>query len=416
MEQEDVDLAVLLVGIPGPDRSSEPTKPIGTLQIAEGQEPPVGQKVYAIGSPQGLEASLSEGMISGRRQEANGPPWLQFTAPVSPGSSGGPLLDATGQVVGVVTAIRRGGQNLNRAVPTSEVIKFLAGPLNSRKLWRGTGIEEADDAYFSARSDAWDAALAKGVEGIEGSGGALLYTADQQIRQQDYSGAMESLAAIVPAQCGRFEFLWHYTIGRAAERRGIKRLGIDDDIVVPDEKYYGQVRMDKDCQLAKEEFRRSIELKPEFCPAYQRLARCLWREGGIGEAFASADWLVRKAPRCTTAYKLRGELNLALKRNRDALADFETAADLGPNSPHTWFSIGKTYSDLGEYEKAIAGYDNAIRLGHTQEGLCQFLVGFEYWDLSKYEQAIARFERARSLGYEPGKCDECIAKCRAAMK
>ena len=124
---------------------------VSTLRIAQGLEPPVGQKVYAIGSPKGLEASLSDGIISGRREITEGISWLQTTTPISPGSSGGPLLDATGQVVGVVIAHRREGQNLNFAVPASEVIKFLMGPVNTRELWRGSGINgEEQDQYIRA--------------------------------------------------------------------------------------------------------------------------------------------------------------------------------------------------------------------------------------------------------------------------
>lgn len=78
----------------------------------------VGERVYAIGAPEGLELSLSEGMISGLRQ-AEGE--IQTTAPISPGSSGGGLFDATGRLVGVTTASVTEGQNLNFAVPSKWV-------------------------------------------------------------------------------------------------------------------------------------------------------------------------------------------------------------------------------------------------------------------------------------------------------
>jgi hypothetical protein len=81
-------------------------------------KPGVGEKVFAIGNPLGLEGSLSDGLVSGFRQIGDRE-MIQFSAPISPGSSGGPLLNKDGLVIGIVTASIRGGQNLNFAVPIS---------------------------------------------------------------------------------------------------------------------------------------------------------------------------------------------------------------------------------------------------------------------------------------------------------
>jgi TonB family protein len=78
----------------------------------------VGQRVYAIGAPRGLEVTLSDGLISGLRHSAGGSVQLiQTTAPVSPGSSGGGLFDQDGRLVGITTFILKESQNLNFAVP-----------------------------------------------------------------------------------------------------------------------------------------------------------------------------------------------------------------------------------------------------------------------------------------------------------
>jgi S1-C subfamily serine protease len=75
-----------------------------------------GQKVYAIGAPQGLELTISDGIVSAFRDMPQGR-IIQTTAPISPGSSGGPLFDAFGRLVGIMTFQHRSGQNLNFAVP-----------------------------------------------------------------------------------------------------------------------------------------------------------------------------------------------------------------------------------------------------------------------------------------------------------
>ncbi len=76
----------------------------------------VGARVYAIGAPQGLELTLSEGIISSLRPVAGGQ-YLQISAPISPGSSGGGLFDEEGRLIGLPTFYLAEGQQLNFAVP-----------------------------------------------------------------------------------------------------------------------------------------------------------------------------------------------------------------------------------------------------------------------------------------------------------
>ncbi len=90
------------------------TAPAVTIGTADSLK--TGQKVFAIGSPQGLELTISDGIVSGMRDLPQGRV-IQTTAPISPGSSGGPLFDAYGRLVGIMTFQHRSGQNLNFAVP-----------------------------------------------------------------------------------------------------------------------------------------------------------------------------------------------------------------------------------------------------------------------------------------------------------
>lgn len=84
----------------------------------------VGAKVYAIGAPKGLELTLSDGIVSSLR-EVEGGHYIQTTAAISPGSSGGGLFDENGALVGLTTFYFAEGQNLNFAVPV-EWVKELA--------------------------------------------------------------------------------------------------------------------------------------------------------------------------------------------------------------------------------------------------------------------------------------------------
>lgn len=90
--------------------------PFGSMTFPE-----IGEKIYAIGNPKGLNGTFSEGIISGiRKIDSN--QVLQITAPISPGSSGGPVLNSSGQVIGIAFGSFTSGQSLNFAIP----IKYLS--------------------------------------------------------------------------------------------------------------------------------------------------------------------------------------------------------------------------------------------------------------------------------------------------
>ena len=89
----------------------------------------VGERVVAIGSPLGLENTVSDGLLSGFREDANGRRWIQTTAAVSHGNSGGPLIGENGKVIGVITlGVMEGAQNLNFAVPADAVQSLIDAP------------------------------------------------------------------------------------------------------------------------------------------------------------------------------------------------------------------------------------------------------------------------------------------------
>lgn len=92
-----------------------PDPPPG-LRLGDETDLPIGSKVFVIGAPQGLAQSITEGILSSKRNEGDDL-LLQITAPISPGSSGSPVFDRFGRVVGIVAALRPDGQQLNFALP-----------------------------------------------------------------------------------------------------------------------------------------------------------------------------------------------------------------------------------------------------------------------------------------------------------
>jgi S1-C subfamily serine protease len=118
-----------------------------TLTLGNSDAVQVGEIVYAVGNPQGLEGTFSQGNVSSIR-EVGADKILQVTAPISPGSSGGPVMDGKGQVIGVSVATFRGGQNLNFAIP-SNYLKMLLGKAGPVKSLSGTKAAKSHSSILS---------------------------------------------------------------------------------------------------------------------------------------------------------------------------------------------------------------------------------------------------------------------------
>lgn len=110
-----------------------------------------GQPVVLIGNPLGLEGSVSTGVVSGvRALEDAGFRVIQTDAAANPGNSGGPLLDAAGRVIGVLTFKLRGAENLNFVIPAN----YARGLIASTELF---SLEELTVRLASAPSEAFSA-------------------------------------------------------------------------------------------------------------------------------------------------------------------------------------------------------------------------------------------------------------------
>lgn len=104
------------------------------LRLAASDAVSVGERVYAVGSPLALESSVSEGIVSAIRDLEEFGNVLQTTAAISPGSSGGALLNSRGEAIGVTTFLIRGGNSLHFARPVSEVSQLLSAASEPRPV------------------------------------------------------------------------------------------------------------------------------------------------------------------------------------------------------------------------------------------------------------------------------------------
>ncbi|MGI9038101.1 MAG: S1C family serine protease [Gemmatimonadota bacterium] len=173
VEAVDQRLDLAILGAP-PGRSSGLT--------VETFVPDIGDPIWTYGSPKGLTGTMSNGILSALRQR-RGRSVLQITAPISPGSSGGPVLDERGRVVGVTVSSILEGQNLNFAVPARELARLAARraervslPVGEARLRRGG--EGSEVSKRPVLQDRWQP-LARTVSGAE-----LLFD-ERSLRRQD---------------------------------------------------------------------------------------------------------------------------------------------------------------------------------------------------------------------------------------
>jgi hypothetical protein len=173
----DRDVCLLFVRLPQRDAAGEtvrsnnavvslPAPPVA--QIAPLRTLEVGERVYAIGAPQGLDLTLSNGLVSGFR-DYKGTEYIQTSAPISKGSSGGGLFDAQGRLVGITTMFLKDGQNLNFAIPAEliasvpvikkENVQLAAqvpeprpAPPRDRWVYIGSAVNDQYDIYVDTKT------------------------------------------------------------------------------------------------------------------------------------------------------------------------------------------------------------------------------------------------------------------------
>ena len=106
------------------------------------EHPTEGERIVVVGNPLGLESTVSDGLISSVRSTNGRAGLIQISAPISPGSSGSPVLNMFGQVVGIATMQMREGQNLNFALPSQLIDSLQTGIVIPFTDWKAETLRE----------------------------------------------------------------------------------------------------------------------------------------------------------------------------------------------------------------------------------------------------------------------------------
>jgi tetratricopeptide (TPR) repeat protein len=312
---------------------------LGNLEKVE-----IGEKVYVIGSPEGLENTISDGILSGKREVAPNKIIIQITAPISHGSSGGPVFNKNGEVIGIATAFLKEGQNINFAIPLdvirnkitsnkvaaikkSQIENYENTPeywVNRGNAYLSAGMpREARDAFTKAIQLKLDYADAYFMRGV-----AYGDLGDHQKEIIDYSKAIQ----LKPDDAAAYF------------NRGVT---------------YGDLG---DHQKAIIDYSRAIELKPDDAVPYRARGAAYYKLGDYKLAIKDLNKAIELKPDDAAAYRARGAAYYKLGDYKLAIKDLNKVIELKPDDAGAYVNRGLAYNNLGDYKLAIKDLDKAIEL------------------------------------------------------
>jgi tetratricopeptide (TPR) repeat protein len=280
------------------------TRPSTTLKV--------GERVYAVGAPQGLELTLSEGLVSSLRSYED-VQIIQTSAPISPGSSGGGLFDAQGRLVGITTFFMKEGQNLNFALPSEWIGALPSHPAPVAQPQTQDGKLAQDDPFQ------W---YLVGVKATEANDLALALSAFQEA------------VRLKP----------DYVAGWVA-------LGFTYDLR-------------RQFREAIEAYEKAMSLKQDDADTWMGLGLVYSRLGRGAETLRYYREAVRLKPSKAGYWSLLGAEYREQRQPGEAIIALREALRLDPDSVlayYDWYNLGRAYGAQRQYGEAITAFREALR-------------------------------------------------------
>ncbi len=390
--------------------------------------PRQGERVAAFGSPLGLQQTMTDGICGAIREseelqtlipieiDAN---LIQTNAPISPGNSGGPLVNMQGMVVGINTLCFNplGGENLNFAVAIAELPPLLLTrseiPLSLPA--RSSSDTEADRIFKKAmklwKAGQDDAAIAGFTEVIRINPEiSAAYFARGSLHSE--KGSFDMAIADFTESIRRTPDAMTYRL------RGDVHRSIGDSVNAISD-YTDSIRLDPmdpgtfsargrayfsagDYERALADFTDAIRLDPNNASAYHARAICLINPEGredVISAIADFTAAIRLDPKHAGAYYMRGIVYHHRKADYvNAIADYTNVIRLEPSNVAAYVSRGQSYGAIEDYDSAIADFTDAIRLD-PKNAKAYFMRGVSHHFSGQRARAERDFTEAKRLGY-----------------
>lgn len=362
----EADIALLQVDVP-----VSMVTPLSAVRTS----PQEGEGIVVIGNPFGFEGSVSNGIVSAVRDIPNYGRIIQITAPISPGSSGSPVVNMSGQLIGVATLQLTDGQSLNFAVPSERVAQLQAGNLTSfsdlvassrrnkraaAELFYGRGL-----GFLS--HDDWARALPlfeKAVDTDPDYAEAWYQTSYCNGMLGRHNDALRASRQVI-----RLKPDWpepYVNMGHAYSRLGQFQDAINSykqalrlDPYNADVQFamgitYGKWSKPDDEIIA---YRKAINLSPDHAGAYERLGLAYFKQGKFKEAAAAFDQLRMLKPGEPKASNYLGEAYLKLNRLEESIEAFKQATRLKPDFGTAYYNMALGYLAMGDKDSAMIQYN-----------------------------------------------------------
>jgi len=308
--------------------------------------PQEGESVVVIGNPFGLEGSVTNGIVSAVRDIPTFGRIIQITAPISPGSSGSPVVNMQGQVIGVATLQITGGQSVNFAIPSERISQLQSGALlslsdlvaTSGRNKRAKAVQSFRDGLSFLSKDDCENALPYFEKAVESDNNYAEAWAQAGFCREKLGRHADAIEASKKAVNLRPSAESYFNIGLA--------------------NYYLKQYRD-----AAESYRQSIKLDPyNAADAYYALGLVYRDWGRPDDEIQAYKQAIRLRQDYTSAYERLGSRYLKSKKYSEAVDVFKQISVLKPGDANAPNSMGEAYLEMGKLPEAVEAFRQAIRL------------------------------------------------------
>src|SRR5688500_10265140 len=359
------DIAILLV--------EAPPNSVRPLPL-DRTSPQEGESVVVIGNPFGLEGSVTNGIVSAVRDIPTFGRIIQITAPISPGSSGSPVVNMQGQVIGVATLQITGGQSVNFAIPSERISQLQTVGLMSlsdlvvanRRNKRAKAVQFFRDGLSFLSKDDCEKALPYFEKAVESDNQYAEAWARSGFCNEKLGRHSEALEASKKAVNLRPSAESYFNIGLASfylkqykEAAEAYRQSIKLDPYNSADAYYALGLVYRDWGKADDEiyaYKQPIRLRPDYTGAYERLGSRYMKSKKFNEAVEVFRQLAALKPGDAIAQNNLGEAYIELNRFNDALESFRHSIRLKPDFGKAYYNLGKTLLATGNRDAALEQY------------------------------------------------------------
>ena len=350
-----------------------PTPAVRPLPLDK-TSPQEGESVVVIGNPLGLEGSVTNGIVSAVRDIPTFGRIIQITAPISSGSSGSPVVNMQGQVIGIATLQVTGGQSVNFAIPSERISTLQSGTMMSLsdlvaaagRNKRAKAVQFFRDGLSFLSKDDCEKALPYFQMAVESDNQYAEAWAQSGFCNEKLGRHAEALEASKKAVNLRPSAESYFNIGLASfylkqykEAAEAYRQSIKLDPYNSADAYYALGLVYRDWGKADDEiysYKQAIKLRPDYTGAYERLGSRYMKSKKFNEAVEVFRQLAALRPGDAVAPNNLGEAYVELKNYNDALESFRQSIRLKPDFGRAYYNLGKTLLTMGNRDAALEQY------------------------------------------------------------